>query len=602
MSSISLDIASLEEAYCLGALTPTSAVKEIFGRIAGKANDGVWIHVVPLEEALERAAALEDRWKDGDRPPLYGIPFAVKDNIDVAGLATTAACPQFAYVAKESAPVVSLLVEAGAILIGKTNLDQFATGLVGTRSPYGVCRNVFDSRYISGGSSSGSAAAVAGGLTSFALGTDTAGSGRVPAALNNIVGLKPTRGLIDTGGVVPACRSLDCVSIFALTCADAQRIAVALRKSGGTDPYRRPSAAQKPAFKAPVRVGVPRPEQRLFFGDAESERLFNEAIGRLTEIGGTVVEIDFEPYIKAGELLYSGPWVAERYLSIGPFMNSRPDALHPVTAQIIGAGSCISGADVFRGLHALETLKMRVSRQWESIDCLAVPTTGTTYTIESVVAHPVTLNTNLGYYTNFANLLDLSAVAVPAGLGRRGLPFGITLLGPAFADDALVRFAGQFHQATGGRLGATEAMVSNAAGATTPSADRDIAIAVAGAHLRGEPLNYQLTERGAQLLRTLWTAPGYRLYALADTHPPKPGLVRDPGFSGTGIEVEVWGMSREAFGDFVANVPAPMAIGNVDLCDGTTVKGFMCESYALTGAIEITSFGGWRAYPKGCAT
>jgi allophanate hydrolase len=597
--SISLDIVSLEETYRAGALTPTGVVKQIHERIAGRGEDGVWIHVVPLEVALERAAILEMGRNKGERRPLYGIPFAVKDNIDVAGLTTTAACPAFEYTAQEAASVVSLLLDAGAILIGKTNLDQFATGLVGVRSPYGICRNVFDPRYIAGGSSSGSAVAVAAGLASFALGTDTAGSGRVPAALNNIVGLKPTRGLIDAGGVVPACRSLDCVSVFALTCADAARIAVALRKPGGTDPYRRISVAQRFAFNAPIRIGVPRPEQLEFFGDADFKRLYEAAISRLKKIGGTVVEIDLEPFVQAGKLLYSGPWIAERFLSVGSFIAERPDAVLPVIAQIIGAGSRQSGVDVFRGLHALVTFKMEASRQWDLMDCLALPTTGTSYTVEAVEADPVVLNNNLGYYTSFANLLDLSAVAVPAGFDRRGLPFGISILGPAFADDALVRLAELFHQERGGRLGATGTMVTPSGRGTEPLPDHEVEIAVVGAHLRGEPLNAQLTDRGARLLRTLRTVPSYRLFALPDTIPPKPGLVLDPGFSGRGIEVEVWGMSFEKFGDFVAAISAPMVIGNVNLGDGTTVKGFMCEPYSLTGAVEITSYGGWRAYLKG---
>jgi allophanate hydrolase len=596
LNPLSLDIGSLERAYGLDTLTPAAVVADIHDRIARRGDDKAWIHLLPLNEALAQAARLEERRRAGERMALFGVPFAVKDNIDVAGLATTAACPAYSYVARESATAVRLLLEAGALLIGKTNLDQFATGLVGVRSPYGACTSVFDPRYIAGGSSSGSAVAVAAGLVSFALGTDTAGSGRIPAAFNNIVGWKPTRGIVSTSGVVPACRSLDCVSVFSLTCGDAGRVGSVLSIPDATDPYSRSGSGPGGEFPAAFRFGVPRRSQREFFGNAAWAALFDAAIGRMTELGGTAVEIDLGPFRSAGELLYGGPWVAERLQAIGPFFASHLDSIHPLTARIIGEGAHYSAADAFAGMHRLESLKRETQAQWSLIDCLMVPTAGTTYTVEEIEAEPIRLNGNLGHYASFANLLDLSGVAVPAGFDERGLPFGITLLGPAFADEALLRLSDRFHHSASYTLGATAAPLPPAGTGFSPPAGPEIELAVVGAHLRGQPLNTELTSRGARLRRTLRTAPQYRLFALPNTVPAKPGLVRSPGFEGSGIEVEVWAMRREAFGDFVSRVPPPLAIGTVELADGTQVKGFLCEPFSLDNARDISKFGGWRAY------
>jgi allophanate hydrolase len=602
LKPLSLDIGSLERAYGLNLLTPAAVIAEIHDRIARRGDDKVWINLVPLDVTLGRASRLEDRRRAGERLPLFGVPFAVKDNIDVAGLATTAACPAFSYVAKESATAVRLLLEAGAILVGKTNLDQFATGLVGVRSPYGACTSVFDSRYISGGSSSGSAVAVAAGLVSFALGTDTAGSGRIPAAFNNIVGWKPTRGLVSTSGVVPACRSLDCVSVLSLTCDDSGRVGRVLSKPDAADPYSRGATFPRADFPAAFRFGVPRRSQREFFGDGAWEKLLDEATKRLAEMGGTAVEVDFDPFRKAGELLYSGPWVAERLQAIEPFFASHPDSILPVTARIIGEGARYSATEAFEGMHRLESLRRETQAQWALMDCLVVPTAGTTYTVEEIEAEPIRLNSNLGLYTSFANLLDLSGVAVPGGFDDRGLPFGITLLGPAFADEALLRLADRFHRSAGATLGATGEPIQSAGAVGPSSAEAQIELAVVGAHLLGQPLNGELTARGAHLRRTLRTASPYRLFALPNTVPAKPGLVRAPGFGGTGIEVEVWAMQKEAFGDFVSRVPPPLAIGTVELADGTRVKGFLCEAYSLEGARDISHFGGWRAYLASAAS
>ena len=555
-----------------------AAIARIFDAIGAEGEAPVWIVLADRDGAIQRARDVAPGL------PLAGVPFAVKDNIDVAGLPTTAGCPAYSYVPERTAPVVQRLLDAGAILIGKTNLDQFATGLVGVRSPYGACSNVFDSRYISGGSSSGSAVAVAKGLVAFALGTDTAGSGRVPAAFNDIVGLKPTRGLLSTTGVVPACRSLDCVSIFAGSAAGAERVWRVAQGFDAADPFSRtadPGAGAAPWLRGAFRFGVPRDEDLAFFGDDESPRLFRTAIARLEAAGGTRVIVDFAPFRDAAALLYSGPWVAERYAAVGEFAESHVDEVHPVVGSIIRRAAATSAADAYRGLYRLEALKRAAAPTWAGIDVMLVPTAGTIYTKEAVEADPVQLNTNLGYYTNFVNLMDLAAVAMPAGFRRDGLPFGVSLVGPAFSDAALLalasRFAGDSAQTSGDAPGC-------------------IHVAVVGAHLSGQPLNHQLTDRGARLVQSCRTSPEYRFYALANTSPPKPGLVREPGFEGPGIAIEVWAVPSQHFGSFVAGVPPPLGIGSIQLDTGEWVKGFICEPAGIAGAAEITEFGGWGRY------
>ena len=515
-------------------------IEEVYRRIAAHRDNPVFIHVVPQEDALAQARAAQG--------PLAGVPFAVKDNIDVAGLPTTAGCKEFSYLAKQTAPCVQKLLDAGAVLVGKTNLDQFATGLVGTRSPYGACRNAFDPAYISGGSSSGSALAVAQGMASFALGTDTAGSGRIPAAFNNIVGLKPTRGLVSTEGVVPACRSLDCVSIFAKTCAEALRILQLMQGS----------AEQPVSFGNPVRFAVPR--QLEFHGDRAYADLFAKALSRF----GNVPEIDFAPFLEVQKLLY-GPWVAERLADLERWL----PAMLPVTRQVIEAGRRYSAAELFKAMHDLEALKVKCHGDW---DVLIVPAAPTIYRIAEVEADPIELNARLGRYTNFVNLLDLAAISVPAGFRPDGLPFGVTLIGPAHSDAALAALAAKFNDEPDIEI---------------PSSIR---LAVVGAHLSGLPLNHQLTERGARLVRKARTAPTYRLYALEG----KPGLVRAD--AGGSIELEVWELGPREFGSFVAQIPPPLGIGTVELEDGAQVKGFLCEPHAVRGRPDITAFGGWRAY------
>jgi allophanate hydrolase len=518
--------------------------------------------------------------------PLAGKTFAVKDNMDVAGLPTTAACPEFSYIAKETAPAVQRLLDAGAVLVGKTNLDQFATGLVGVRSPYGVPKNPFNAEYIPGGSSSGSAVAVATGQVDFSLGTDTAGSGRVPAAFNNIVGLKPTRGLISTRSIVPACRSLDCVSIFARTAPEAANVFDVVRAFDAADAFSRPAAP--PARAMPrtfegARIGVPQQDQLEFFGNADTPALFDAFIARLRDLGAVVSTIDFSAFQETARLLYEGPWVAERYAAIREFIERKPEALHPVTREIIGGATRHRAIEAFQGYYRLQELRRRVAPVWQGIDVLVTPTAGTIYKVSEVAADPVRLNSNLGYYTNFMNLLDLAAIAVPAGFQRDGLPFGVTLAAPAFTDDALLALGGMAHQGFSSPRKRTD--------------DTVVAIAVCGAHLSGLPLNHQLTERGARLVRKCRTSPAYRLYALTEFDPPRPGLVRGEG--GAAIEVEVWDLPAQHFGSFMAGIPAPLGIGSVALEDGSEVKGFLCEAHAVRSAPDITTLGGWRQYLEG---
>jgi allophanate hydrolase len=557
-----MTITELRHSLAAGSTTAVEIVRGVYERIADRGRDGVWIHLRDREEVLREAS------RSDPALPLYGIPFAVKDNIDVAGIPTTAACPAYSGIPEESAVVVDLLRKAGALLIGKTNMDQFATGLVGTRTPYGICRNVHDPEYISGGSSSGSAVAVAGGLVAFSLGTDTAGSGRVPAAFNNLVGLKPTRGLLSLRGVVPACASLDCVSIFAHTVEEAMQVFEILCRHDHRDPWSR-RLPHLPARGARIRIGVP--EHAEFYGDTESESLFGNEIDRMRDRGCEIVPVDLEPFLRAARLLYEGAWIAERDHSVGDFIRNHPGNIDATVEGIITGGSRKSAVEAFEGFYELQRLKAATTPVWASIDALLLPTTPTIYRIKDVLADPLALNSRLGTYTNFVNLLDLSALAIPAGFRKNGLPFGVTLIGPAFED----------------RLLAAIANGSDASRGMIP-------VAVVGAHLSGQPLNGQLTERGATLIRTTTTAPHYRLHALPTT-PPKPGLIRNSA-EGAEIEVEVWWMPEENFGSFVNLIPHPLGIGTVELDDGSWVKGFICEPEALRAAPDITSHGGWRNY------
>jgi allophanate hydrolase len=576
---MNFDIFALAAAYRSGSLRPVDVIGEVYRRIRARGERPVWIHLIPEAEALERAEALGAFRED---LPLYGIPFAIKDNIELAGVPTTAGCPEFAYTPARSATVVEKLIAAGAIPIGKTNLDQFATGLVGTRSPYGACSSVIDERYISGGSSSGSSVAVAGGLVSFSLGTDTAGSGRVPAAFNEIVGLKPTRGALSASGVVPACRTLDCVSIFTTTCREAAHVFKSARGFDSTDAYSREAGQTKAWAPAKFRFGVPRPELLNFFGDESAAPLFDEAARRLEALGGVRVEFDYGIFQAAAQLLYSGPWVAERLAAIRDFAARKPEALHPVTAQIILKAASLTAVDTFRAMYKLADLARAAESEWKRMDFMLLPTAGTCYTHEQIAAEPIACNTNLGYYTNFVNLLDLAAVAVPAGRRASGMPFGVTVIGPAWSDESLLEIAGDFHAAAN-------------SGSAPYCPEGYVPLAVCGAHLSGQPLNYQLQQAEAFLIEACGTAPEYRFYALRGTIPPKPGLVRATA-GGASIEVEVWAVPMEKFGGFVAAVPPPLAIGTCTLESGRNVKSFVCEPAALKDADEITHLRSWRRY------
>jgi allophanate hydrolase len=583
-------ISDLLQEYRAQQLTPRQLIEHALRCADLAAPRNVWISRLPREWLLERAAALERCAVD--ELPLYGIPFVIKDNIDLAGVSTTAGCAQYAYVPEQSSVVVQKLLDAGAIPLGKTNLDQFATGLVGTRSPYGACLNSFDTAYISGGSSSGSAVAVATGLASFALGTDTAGSGRVPAAFNNIVGLKPSRGRVSTRGVVPACRSLDCVSIFSLTCEDAARVLSVIEGVDAADPYSR---ALPDVPLRGRRFGIPRRDQLQFFGDREYARLFEQAVARVALVGGTAIEIDFAPFLEAARLLYEGPWVAERYAAIEDFVERHAAAIHPVTREIIMAGKSPSATELFKAQHRLMSLSRATEEIWNRVDVIMTPTSGTIYERASVDAAPIQLNANLGYYTNFMNLLDLAGVAVPAGFREDGLPFGVTLVGPKATDYALLDLADELHRVLITRLGALQWSLPPIVEKPARAGREGIEIAVCGAHMDGLPLNHQLREAGGFLVRSTRTSANYKLYALPGVPPRRPGLVRVRE-GGASIAVEVWAIKSEAFAALAGVVPAPLAIGKIELQDGERVSGFLCETCGLEEAVDITRFGGWRRY------
>ncbi|WP_184533777.1 allophanate hydrolase [Variovorax sp. Sphag1AA] len=526
--------------------------------------------------------------------PLAGLRFAAKDNIDVAGVPTTAACPAFARTAMAHASVVQRLLDAGAELLGKTNLDQFACGLNGTRSPYGAVPNSFDARYVSGGSSSGSAYVVAKGEADFALGTDTAGSGRVPAGLNNIVGIKPSRGLLSARGVVPAAQSVDCVSIFARTVDVAARVLQAAMGFDAGDPYSRSLALATQPLPASFRFGVP--SVLRFFGDVQAQQAFVRSIEQMCALGGTPVEIDYAPLAEAAALLYDSALVAERYAAVREFFDAHEaEVIEPVRG-ILAQGRGYSAADFVDARVKLQALAQRAVALWDGIDVLLVPTAPTHYTIEAMQADPVALNRNLGEYTNFVNLLDYAAISVPASIREDGLPFGITLIGRAGSDFQLAELGQRFHHATGLPLGATGEPMPAPQPLPIVAPAPTVRVVLVGAHLSGMPLNGQLIERGARLLRATHTAPQYRLYALPGTVPPKPGLLRVPSGEGAAIAVEVWEMPLAHYGSFVALIPAPLGIGSLTLADGSSAQGFLCEALAVQGAEDITHHGGWRAY------
>jgi len=594
-----MNIEALHREYAASHTTPSAVVRGIFAHIESEGLHPVWISLLPKEEVLARAVFLTTQSREN--LPLYGVPFAVKDNIDVAGHPTTAACPAYAYTPAESATVVTKLEAAGAILIGKTNMDQFATGLVGTRTPYGICSSVFNPDYISGGSSSGSAVAVASGLVSFSLGTDTAGSGRVPAMFNNLIGLKPTRGVLSTHGVVPACRTLDCVSVFTETSADAALVLAAASGHDPKDPYsRRPTtgAGASPWAAAPTfRFGIPKAGTLEFFGDPHNASLYGASVKALTALGGQPVEFDLAPFLATAQLLYKGPWVAERYAAIADFITTHTAQMDPTVASIINGAKAYTAVDTFAAAYKLEAFRASTSGVWNEFDVMLLPTAPRTYTIAEIAEAPVERNSHLGTYTNFVNLLDLAAVAFPAGMRPDGLPFGVTLIGKACTEAALLPLADRLHRALGTTLGgSTRLLATTRPMPSTLPPQGTLLMAVVGAHLEGQPLNWQLTQRGGRLVRCCKTSPDYKFYALKNTTPPKPGLVRIPGYEGPGIEVEVWALPADTVGTFVDGVPQPLSIGKLRLEDGALVMGFLVEPSATEDATEITHLGGWRAY------
>ena len=586
-------VAELVAAHRSGAVALADTMRRVYQRIREVNDPAIFISLREEEDTLADAAHLQG----GDRSlPLYGIPIAVKDNIDVAGLPTTAACPAFSYAPESDAEAVARLKRAGAIIIGKTNLDQFATGLVGMRSPYGMPRNSLRGDLVSGGSSSGSAVAVARGIVPIALGTDTAGSGRVPAALNNIVGLKPSLGLVSTSGVVPACRSLDCVSIFALTVEDAFAALDAIAGHDAHDPFsRRFPSGLLAEIPTGVRIGVPRSEDKLFFGDETAQRSFALAEKIARDLGAKLSEIDLTPFFEAARLLYEGAWVAERTAAVGDFIAKHPDTVHPVTRGIISQGEGKSAVDAFRGFYRLQELRAQSYAALADLDALMVPTMPRPVTVSEIEADPIGPNSQLGTYTNFANLLDLAGIAVPIALSGDGTPFGMTLLGHAGRDAALASIGRAMHARTGLTLGALGAPQPALSALTPGLRAGEVALAVVGAHMSGMQLNGELVTHEARLLEATSTSPDYRLFALDGT-PARPGLLRVAAGAGTSIALETWALSTEAFGAFVASVPSPLSIGTVTLRDGSVVKGFLVEAQGVVGARDISEFGGWRAY------
>lgn len=558
-------------------------------------QDNAWISIATVEQIEQQIQVLNELTKEAEslakQFPLYGVPFAVKDNIDVAGFVTTAACKALTTVAAEDAETVRLLKQAGAIVVGKTNLDQFATGLVGTRSPYGAVANTFNSKYVSGGSSSGSASVVARGFVPFALGTDTAGSGRVPAAFNNIVGLKPTKGRFSNRGLLPACKSLDCISIFALIVADADLVANVLEAYDPLDSYSRKHPKNVPAhFSSKLKFAIP--EKLNFFGDEQAEKVFQQTIQLLESLNAEITKIDFSDFEQLAAQLYQGSWVAERTAAVEDLLNNNTEDFDPTVLEIIKNGEKYSAVDAYNAEYLKQDLTRKIQQRLADFDALIVPTAPTIYTIEQLQQNPIEYNAHLGTYTNFTNLADLSALALPAGFRSDHLPFGITLIAPAWHDAALVHFGKAWQNYLALKLGALDKTLT--LNSATSISQHHIRVAVVGAHLTGMPLNFQLTTRDAVHIETTTTSQNYALYALNGTVPPKPGLARQQ--DGQSIIVELWDVPTARFGEFVAEIPTPLGMGNVELEDGRWVKGFICEPYGIDDAENISHFGGWRAY------
>lgn len=594
---LDMGIEALQSKYAVGELTPRQVMDDIRQRAEQYKQYNIWIHLLSQAEQSQWLSELE--YKSPDTHPLWGIPFVIKDNIDLAGIPTTAACEVFTYTPEASSHVVQQLIDAGAIPVGKANLDQFATGLNGTRSPYGACHNAFDFDYISGGSSSGSAVSVALGLASFSLGTDTAGSGRIPACFNNLVGVKPSIGLLSATGLVPACRSLDCITIFAYNTDDANLVLSIAEGFDARDGYSRanPFANQTHQYglrTGELKVGVIPAHQLKFFGDHGYQKAYLETLEKLKVEGFTFEEIDFSPFDEIAKLLYEGPWVSERYIATQPLIDEKPEAIFPVVREIIAPGGQSPATALFRAQYRINELKQTCLAQMAQVDCLLTPTAGRHFTVEEMLEEPIKRNSELGYYTNFMNLLDLASIAVPTMMTEANRPFGITLVGATFSDRILMSIANRIQQALPLKKGALD-IIATPTNNTPVSSTKIIDVMVCGAHLTGQPLNWQLIERGGILKSSTTTAPHYRMYALAGGPPLRPGLVFDKK-KGDAIEVEVWSVPAENFGSFVAGIPAPLGMGKITLEDGNQVSGFICEPYGIEGATEITHLKGWKTY------
>ena len=593
LTALSFDIASLHAAYAAG-LSPDAVVLEALRRL-GAANDpAIFLALRPQADLLAEARALPAF--DAQAYPLWGVPFAIKDNIDLQGVPTTAACPAYSYHPERDAFVVARLRAAGALALGKTNLDQFATGLVGVRSPYGVPRNAIDPDIVPGGSSSGSAVAVARGIVSFALGTDTAGSGRVPAALNNIVGLKPSLGALSATGVVPACRTLDTISIFALSVPDAWSVFRAACAHDPSDAYSRAFAAPPLAAPGPVvKVAVPDAASRLFFGDIAQEESFTATLERMKDLGAQIVEIELTSFYDVAQMLYEGAWVAERMTVIDDLMRRAPDALHPVTAAIIGKADSLSAADAFRGIYRLAELRRRAEALMAGADLLCVPTIPTFYSLSDLQNDPIGPNSRLGTYTNFVNLMDLCGIAVPVAARQDGRPGNVTLLARAGQDALAASFALVLQRDAQAHMGATGAPLRIPDLPPAAPQPGETAIALVGAHMAGLPLNPQITTLGGRFLEATWTASAYKFYALAGGPPARPGLLR-VAEGGASIALELWALPTAQLGALLVQIPAPLGLGRVLLRDGRSVVGFLAEQAGMQGAQDITHHGGWRTF------
>ncbi len=561
-------------------MTPIAAAETALQSDRRHDDPAIWITRLSGDEVLKRARELEAQGPRGRK--FWGVPFAVKDNIDVAGLPTTAACPGFSYTATTTAPAVQRLLDAGALLIGKTNLDQFATGLVGTRSPYGVPRNVFDPAYVPGGSSSGSACAVAAGIVRFALGTDTAGSGRVPAAFGSIVGLKPTVGSVAACGVVPACRSLDTISIFARSVDEALAVQRVVSGHDRDDPYSRAAPF------AHLRRAAAQPAARIAMADSSA---CTAAIAERTSDAGRLLgaeTVDISLFLEIARLLYDGPWVAERTAALRDVLETKPDILHPVTRTILENGLTRRTVDAFDAFHRLAEARHTAADLFRRYDALLLPTVPFCPTLADVVADPIGVNNRLGTFTNFINLCDLAAIAVPAGFDSQGMPIGMTLVGQAWSEGRLAALADRIHRASVDTVGATRVPLPPS---TLPDAlaPDETALFCIGAHMSGLPLNHQLTALGGRFLHTARTADAYRLHALGN----RPGMLRAQ--DGAAIDGEVWALPMTAIGALLALVPPPLGFGTVELTDGPCL-GFLAEADGVAAAPDITRHGGWRAW------